>query len=66
MAKAKIELIGKNRIVEGVAGVCVVESLKELMHLAHIQITGEIPVAWCSSPSIVAGPAHEGLYMFDN
>ncbi|CAL8275165.1 unnamed protein product [Boreogadus saida] len=41
-------------------------SLKELMHLVHILVTGEILVAWCSSPPIMAGPAGKRLDVLNN
>ena len=41
-------------------------SLKELMHLVHILVTGEILAAWSSSPPIMAGPAGKRLHVLNN
>lgn len=66
VTEAKIEFLGKHRIIEGIAGLSMALSLKELMHLVHIQVTGEILAAWCSSLAIMAGPAGERLYVLNN
>lgn len=66
MTEAKIEILGEHRVIEGVAGLSMVLSLKELMHLVHIQVTGDILAAWCSSPTIMAGPAGKRLDVLNN
>jgi len=66
VTEAKIEILGEHRVIEGVAGLSMVLSLKELMHLVHIQVTGDILAAWCSSLPIMAGPAGKRLDVLNN
>lgn len=64
--KPRLIFLGQYWVVEGVVGLSMILSLKERMHLEHIQVTGEIFAGWCSSLPIMTGPAGERLDVFNN